>query len=82
MHVSKRYEMTNSDGRVWKDSVVVKIISSVRALLSGIDRCKFIHLMRYDIVYYNKSCQTPCQGWKSFLVIDDAFPKMCRIVSD
>ena len=82
MYVSKRHEITNSDGRVWKDSVVVKIISSVRVLLLGIDQCKFIHLMKYDIVYYSKSCQTPFQCWKSILVIDDAFPKMCRIVSD
>ena len=66
MHVSKRHEITNSDGRVWKDYIVVKIISSVRALLSGIDRCKFIHLMSNDIVYYSKSCQTPLLCWKSY----------------
>ena len=66
MHVSKHHEITNSDGRFWKDSVVVKIISSVRVLLLGIDQCKLIHLMKYDIVYYSKSCQTPFQCWKSY----------------
>ena len=65
VHVSKALIITNSDGRLWKVFVAIKIISSVRALLSGYELSKWYISMRYDFVYLRRVWFCPLLLWQS-----------------